>query len=187
MLALLALASITTVLTAAGGPGSEGQDQIVRSAQNGEFVSRHYPAGALKRGEQGRVAFRVTIETDGSLGTCDVTESSGFATLDNETCEILLRYGRFDAVRNEEGRSIRKAQDGFIVWRLPAGTKVAQTTAKSMPKPEQIICKRGTKLGSAYAKSKICMSRSEWDLNEKQTREEIERVQGRIFCGDHGC
>ena len=127
------------------------------------------------------------IESDGSLETCDVTESSGFATLDQETCDMLVRYGRFEPFRNAEGRAIRKAQDGFMVWRLPAGVKVAESTAKSMPKPDQIICKKGTRLGSVYAKSKICMSRSEWDLNEKETREEIERVQGRIFCGDHGC
>ena len=187
MPAWLVLASIATALTSAAGPGAEGQDMIIRAARNGEFIASHYPAGALKRGEQGRVAFRIVLETDGSLGTCDITESSGFARLDQETCEILLRYGRFQPVHNEEGRAVRKAQDGFMVWRLPDGVKVATTDAKTMPKPERIICRRGTRLGSLYAKSKVCMTRSEWDLNDRMTREEIERVQGRIFCGDHGC
>ena len=187
MLALLALASITTALTAAAGPGVDGQDQIIQAARNGEFISSHYPQGAFNRGEQGRVAFRLVIETDGSLGTCDVTESSGFATLDQETCEILLRYGRFEPVRNAEGRVISKAQDGFIVWRLPAGTKLATSDAKIMPKPDQVICRRGSKLGSPYAKSKTCMTRSEWELNDRILREEIQRAQGSIFCGDHGC
>ena len=183
---LLILASITMALTAAG-PGASGQDQMIRAAKNGEFISTHYPQGAFKRGEQGRVAFRLVIETDGSLGTCDVTESSGFSTLDHETCELLLRYGRFQPVRTEEGRAVRKAQDGFIVWRLPPGTKLATTDATRMPKPEQIVCRRTPRMGSMYAKTRTCMTRSEWELNDRMLQEEIARKQGSIFCGDHGC
>ena len=187
MLPLLAFASITTALTSVAGPGASGQDQMIRAAENGEFVSSHYPQGAYKRGEQGRVAFRVVIEPDGSLGTCDVIESSGFSSLDAETCELLLRYPRFEPLRNNEGRAVRKAQDGFIVWRLPAGSKLATSDAKSMPKPEQIACRRTPRMGSMYAKTKTCMTRSEWDLNDRMLQEEIARKQGSIFCGDHGC
>src|SRR5688572_5308686 len=143
MLPLLFLASIPGALnsTVAASPATE--EAVVRQSANGEFLIRNYPPGAIKRGEQGRVGFKLTIEPDGSLGTCDVTESSGFASLDRETCEIMLRHARLSPVRNGEGRAIRASQSGFIVWRLPDGaTRVASSSAKTMPKPDQIICQR---------------------------------------------
>src|SRR3954451_20034966 len=102
------------------------QDQMIHASQNGEFLWKYYPPGALKRGEQGRVAFKLTIEPTGTIGTCDVTESSGFKALDAETCDIMGLYARVEPVRNSDGRAIRATQAGFIVWKLPPGAvKVA--------------------------------------------------------------
>ena len=180
MVSLLLVASITTAL-ALSGPGSQGAtEQISRAANNGEFISKHYPPKAFKRGEQGKVSFRLTIEPDGSLGACDVTQSSGFSTLDRETCEIMVNYARLQPVRNEEGRAIRSTQDGFIVWRLPSSaTKVASATSKTMPKPDQVICKRTQTTGSLIGKTKQCMTRSEWARTEQATRDQMDNLQGR--------
>ena len=185
MLPLLLVASITTAL-ASSGSGSQGAtEQISRAANNGEFISKRYPAEALKRGEQGKVTFRLTIEPDGSLGSCDVTQSSGFATLDRETCEIMLHYARLKPVRNEEGRAIRATQDGFIVWKLPSSaTKVASATSKTMPKPDQVICKRTPTTGSLIGKTKQCMTRAEWARTEQSTRDQMDNLQGR---GHYDC
>ena len=179
MLPLLFLASIPALnSTVAAAPGTE--QAIVRQSANGEFLTKNYPPGALKRGEQGRVGFKLTIEPDGSLGTCDVTESSGYASLDKETCEIMLRHARLSPVRNGEGRAIRASQSGFIVWRLPDGaTRVASTSAKTMPKPDQIICKRSQTTGSLVAKTKQCMTRNEWARTQRQAQDEMDRYQGR--------
>ncbi len=153
--------------------------QVVRESANGEFIADHYPPGAYKRGEQGKVAFRLTIEPDGSLGTCDVTESSGFAALDKETCEVLLRYARLKTVRSSDGRAIRATQTGFIVWRLPAGVKVAVASAKTMPKPDKIICRRSPSTGSLIQRTKQCMTASQWAETNRINRDQIDRLQGR--------
>jgi TonB family protein len=180
MLPLLLFAWIPTVLSSAVAIASEPGEQVIRQSASGEFVSRHYPPGAYKRGEQGRVAFRIRIEPDGSLGTCDVTESSGFAALDRETCEVILQYARLKPVRNEDGRAIRAVQSGFIVWRLPEGaTRIASTSAKTMLKPDQIICKRSQTTGSLIAKTKQCLTRAEWAMQERITRDAMEQLQGK--------
>ena len=180
MVPLLLLASIPTMSLAALEAAPDAQDQAVRQSRNGEFMIKHYPPAALARGEQGRVAFRLTIEPDGSLGTCDVTESSGFATLDKETCEILLRYARLKPVFAQDGRRIRATQSGFIVWTLPArANRVASTTAKTMTKPDQIICKRSQTTGSLIQKTKQCMTRAEWVRTERMYQDEMDHFQGK--------
>ena len=180
MVPLLFLASIPTLLISNAANASDVEASVVRESANGEFISRHYPPGGYKRGEQGKVAFRLTIEPDGSLGTCDVTESSGFAALDKETCEVMLRYARLKPVRSADGRAIRAVQSGFIVWKLPPGaTNVASATARTMPKPDKIICRRSPTTGSLIQRTKQCMTASQWAEANRINRDEIDRLQGR--------
>jgi TonB family protein len=183
MLTLLLLASIPSALSSALAGGPDSAEQTVRQSTNGEFLSKHYPPGAYKRGEQGRVGFRLTIEPDGSLGKCDVTESSGFAALDRETCEVMVAYARLKPVRDSEGRAVRSIQPGFIVWRLPPGaTRVASAGANKMPKPDQIICKREPTTGSLIAKTKQCLTRREWARQDAQNKDEMD-----LFFRGHSC
>ena len=189
MIPLLFFASFTTALVSSGSASENAGEQIARTANNGEFISKHYPTKALKRGEQGRVGFRVTIEPDGSLGACDVTQSSGFATLDKETCEIMVSYARLSPVRNADGRAIRADQDGYIVWRLPAGaTRVASASGKKALDPNKIVCKRIESTGSLIAKTRQCLTRSEWAQQERVVRDEVDRIQGRgvVDCKSTG-
>ena len=170
---LLSIASVCTAVQAR---------ETAQEAKNREFIARNYPPGALKRGEQGRVAFRITIEPDGSLGTCEVTESSGFAGLDSETCEIMIFNARLKPVRDKSGRSVRSSQKGFITWRLPEGREgFATATAAAMPKPDDIICKRTPKVGSLIVKTKQCMSRADWLRSEQAVRDQVENIQFRAF------
>ena len=187
MLPILFVASLPALLATSVADSSDS-GQRIQSAQNGEFVAAHYPPGALKRGEQGKVAFRLTVEPSGAIGACDVTSSSGFASLDNETCEMMVSYARLQPVRNMDGRAIRATQSGFIVWRLPAGVTVASATpsAKTMPKPDEIVCKRSEVTGSLIAKVNQCMSRDDWKKQEQQWRDEMDRLQGRGHC-DESC
>ena len=181
MIPLLILASLT-MLTSTGSGASDSSDQLVRETANHEFIAKHYPPGALKRGEQGRVTFRLTIEPDGSIGACDVTGSSGFTGLDRETCDLMVRYARTKPIRNEGGRSIRATTPGHVVWTLPRGTSVAAvSTAKTAEKPDKLICKRTPTTGSLIAKTKQCLSRSDWARQEQEHRDEIDRLQGKGF------
>ena len=180
---LFATTMVLSAAAAAQTPSAAPPKETPQEAKNREFLLKQYPPGARSRGEQGRVAFRLTVEPDGSLGSCEVTESSGFSGLDNETCEILVRYGQLKPVMGADGRAIRASQNGFINWKLPADTGAATASAApagaAMPKPDEIICKRSAKTGSLIAKTKQCMTRAEWALTEQAVRDQMENLQGR--------
>ena len=180
-----ALVTLIPALAFSTATVAQAPAQTPQQAANREFIVKNYPPGAMKRGEQGKVTFQVTIEPDGSLGTCDVIESSGFAGLDNETCEIMVFNARLKPVLNEEGRAIRSTQTGFIVWRLPGNDAQVATapTPATMPKPDQVICKRTQKTGSLVAMTKQCMTRAEWKQTEQATRDQMENLQARGNCG----
>ena len=161
MLSLI-LAAIP-VLTSSASMGMADPAQSVRISSNGEFIADHYPVRALRAREEGKVGFRLVVESDGSLGSCDVTESSGSKSLDNETCELILRYARLTPVRNSDGRAVRAVQNGYINWKLPANApKMASAAASKGPDPDRIICKRTAKTGSLISRTKQCMSARQW-------------------------
>lgn len=192
MIPILMLASITLGLSSTDSAAPSSSDQMVRASQNGEFLWKYYPPGALKRGEQGRVAFKLTIEPTGTISTCDVTESSGFKALDKETCDIMGLYARVQPVRDTDGRAIRAVQDGFIVWKLPPGaTRVASAgTSKTMPKPDGLVCRKDITTGSLIATVKHCMTRSEWKEQETANRDAIDQMglgKGNCGAGDGVC
>jgi TonB family protein len=187
---LLALILMTAGSSVASAPNAEPPS--VRRTTNGEFITKHYPYGALTKGEQGKVSFEVTIEPDGALGSCEVTRSSGFATLDRETCEFITKYARLKPVRNTDGRAVRAVQQGFINWKLPHGArKVATPTAASAKldrfgKPldlNKTICRTTPRTGSRVGSVKVCMTRQEWARSERENREGVESLQG----GGSGC
>jgi protein TonB len=181
MIPLLFLASVHAMLWSMDSGAPQANDQMVRAEKNGQFLWDYYPPGALKRGEQGRVAFKLTIEPTGTIGACEVTESSGFKALDAETCDIMGLYARLQPVRNAEGRAIRAQQDGFIVWKLPPGSvQIASASgSKSMPKPDQLICRKDITTGSLIAATRQCLTRSEWERQSRETRDKFEQLQGK--------
>jgi len=188
MVPLLMLATLPA-LWGMDSAAPQAKDQAVRAAANGQFLWDYYPPGALKRGEQGRVAFKLTIEPTGTISACDVTESSGFGALDKETCEIMALYARVDPVRNADGRAIRADQNGFIVWKLPPGTtKVASaSSSKTMPKPDALVCRKDIKTGSLIATVKQCMTRSEWKEQDAVNRAAVDQMGlGKGYCDGGG-
>ena len=79
-----------------------------------------YPASALKRGEQGRVAFSLAIGADGRVAACRITRSSGSSALDNATCRIMRSRARFTPARNAIGDPAPGAHEGELRWRIPS-------------------------------------------------------------------
>src|SRR6185295_11741872 len=183
MIPLLALASIPTIVWSADLAALDANKQVASHAKNTEFIWNNYPPGALKRGEQGRVAFRVTIDRTGLISACEVTESSGFRALDRETCEMMSLYAQAKPGRDAAGHAIRSQQDGFIVWKLPPGaTKVASApTSKVAPKPDAIICRRDISTGSLIATTKMCLSRYEWDRETDAQKQHRQDMQGKFY------
>jgi len=185
MIPLVILATIPAMLWGLGSGAPGASDTMSQDAKNGQFIWKYYPPGALKRGEQGRVAFKLTIEPTGVISACDVIESSGFKALDEETCAIMGLYARLQPVRNADGRAIRGTQSGFINWKLPAGaTKLASAPSrKTMPKPDGLVCRKDIATGSLVATTTQCLTRAEWRQQEQMTKDEINRIQGKLICG----
>jgi TonB family protein len=148
---------------------------------NGEFLFKHYPPRALAAGEQGKVGFRVHLDDEGNLKSCEVVKSSGFASLDNETCEMIVRYARFTPVRGADGRGTEAIRDGFVNWQLPAGTAVKRASASrtASADPDKLICKRKVRTGSLVGTEKQCMTRAEWARQSNLTQDDLSSMQGR--------
>ena len=176
---VLASASALLIATSAGAVSSPG---------NQNFMSRHYPPGALAKGEEGQVGFSIDLTEEGRMEKCAITQSSGYPTLDRETCDFIVQYANFGAAQDSEGKKQRTTKTGFINWKLPSG--VRKSTAPKMTSatlPPALVCKRIRATGSNRANATHCMTEEEWKRQDHLAREAIESMQGRIFCGDHGC
>ena len=181
MLVPFVIAGAALITTANLGVQAPNQD--VRMSRNGEFIASHFPPRALAAGEEGKVAFQLVIESDGSLGTCEVTASSGYKSLDDETCELILRYARMQPVRNAEGRAVRAVQNGFINWKNPRGPGKPSgvKTAAAGELPDKIICKKSAATGSLVKRTKQCMSAREWGEAQRVARETAHGVIAKGF------
>lgn len=78
-----------------------------------------YPTESLKKGEQGVVAYLLNIDEQGRITRCDITRSSGFARLDEASCRLLLRRGRFNPARDENGKPVASTYSGKVNWQIP--------------------------------------------------------------------
>ena len=150
----------------------------VRQSANGEFMTKYYPPLAFKRGEQGKVAFELTVDRDGFLSACTVTRSSGHVNLDNETCAFLTRYAKVAPGKDADGNAVAITTSGYVNWQLPAGTKLAAADPNaSSIDPEKKVCKRFARTGSKVGSVRQCMTRAEWAVQERAVRSNVERIQ----------
>lgn len=85
------------------------------------FSTDDYPMEAIRREEQGTVAYRLTISRRGRVTACEITSSSGSTALDSQTCRILTKRARFEPARNTDGERVAGNYSGRIRWELPDG------------------------------------------------------------------
>ena len=83
------------------------------------FSDADYPDDAIRNNEQGSVAFRLDIASDGKVGSCSILSSSGSTILDVATCRILMERARFQPARDAAGKPTSDSYNGRITWRLP--------------------------------------------------------------------
>jgi protein TonB len=57
--------------------------------------SRDYPSEALRQAQQGSVYFRLIGNINGRVSECRIVKSSGYANIDQATCDALRRRARF--------------------------------------------------------------------------------------------
>lgn len=175
---------VATMMLALASPGIAKEeptpDQVRRTSDQIQFAS--YPRDALKRGEEGSVGIRVTTDKEGRLRDCIVTRSSGFRSLDEASCDMLLSNLHMKPFLAPDGRSIVRTQDGQVVWKLPEG---AAAKAVAPTKPVAVaanpatrkICRTQTKTGSLVSSQRICLTRAEWDAQYIHAQEETREMR----------
>lgn len=76
-----------------------------------------YPVRAKREGLQGTVAVAVIVDKSGRSKNCEVTHSSGHASLDEAACKNMLRYSRFEPALDPDGNPIAMAYGQLITYR----------------------------------------------------------------------
>lgn len=83
------------------------------------ITTEDYPGSAQRAGEEGTTGIRVDIGSDGRVASCEVTQSSGSAALDDATCKLYQRRGRFNPAKDTEGNPIATSYNDRVRWQLP--------------------------------------------------------------------
>lgn len=86
---------------------------------HGWYSTDDYPAAALRAEAAGRVVAKLTIGTDGRVSGCTVTSGSGNSDLDNATCRVAMRRGRYTPAKDENGNPLPSSDTISIRWEVP--------------------------------------------------------------------
>jgi protein TonB len=86
--------------TLSGGSAVKGGP---RGNPGGWFTDDDYPADAKRAGAQGSVSLLLSVDTSGKVVGCRVTASSGNSSLDDATCRLAERRGRFIIQKDAQG------------------------------------------------------------------------------------
>jgi TonB family protein len=181
-LAILCLMGVSAPASAT--PGGE---TTPLNARNWDVMLSQYPARAREAREQGPVGFRVTLDREGYATECEVTSSSGYPLLDNETCRMIMTRGEFRGITDEQGRRAGGVFQGVLNWKLPPPTAGAAVTAPP-PAPAKagpaqaggggkLICRRKLRTGSLAQFERTCLTKEDWErytANERAFWEEVQ-------------
>ena len=88
-----------------------------RSNLTAYISSNDYPPRAMARGEQGRVAFELEINSEGRVTRCNILRSSGSTLLDVQTCRIMIVRSHFDPARDAAVNPTSDTLWASITWR----------------------------------------------------------------------
>lgn len=146
---------------------------------NAAVLQKLYPPRALAAGEHGVVGFTVTLDKAGSPTSCQVTQSSGFPRLDEETCNVITQHAVFSP--NEGVGSTSSSHKGSLAWTLPAGVTPSKLAAAAVQAPDKLVCRRTPVTGSNARYERVCMTRAQWDEARSDTKANYEELQGKGF------
>ena len=154
-----------------------------RNAANLATLQKLYPPRALAAHEQGSVGFTVKIDKDGHPVECNVTKSSGFPLLDQETCQLITLHAVFDAEPGLSG-SQTSTHAGVVDWKLPnSGATPAATAASSQATladaQDKVVCKRVPATGTNIGYERVCATKRSWDKARADVQDSWDQLQGR--------
>lgn len=97
-------------------------------------VHQNYPLAALRDNAQGSVRLVVSVDPEGRVSKCFVTQSSGHEAFDKAACDGMEQFAMFDPARDEMGRPVAGSYATVITYRfktqppVPAGPNPPATT-----------------------------------------------------------
>ena len=114
------IAMLVLLLQATGGGGGGGRPVATPVGSPGAwFTTDDYPVEALRKSEEGRVSFFVNVDASGAPTACYILTSSGSSALDNGTCAVVMKRGRFKSAHDAAGKAVASTWSGSTVWRIP--------------------------------------------------------------------
>lgn len=157
-----------------------GDSRTAQNAQNWSVFEQFYPQRALAAREEGAVGFTVTLDSKGLVTDCQVTHSSGYPLLDQETCNVITLHAQF---KPDPGLSPsqRRTSEGMIAWKLPASATVLAPpkVISSADAPEKMICKKSIRTGTLAGVERTCMTQREWNRQSDESKQVWDEMQGR--------
>jgi TonB family protein len=150
------------------------------NVSNWEVFQQLYPRRALAAHEEGAVGFTVTLDSQGSVTSCQVTHSSGHPLLDQETCNLITLHAQFKPDPGLSPSQVRTTQ-GVINWKLPASLTVLPPPmpVTEAVAPEKVVCKKTVRTGTLAGFERTCMTQREWNRQSDEAKQVWDEVQGR--------
>ena len=96
-----------------------GQAARLRGNMQSLITADDYPDSSLRNEEEGVTAVKIDVSEKGRAENCVVTSSSGHPKLDEATCNIVTRRGRYDAAKAEGGAPMRSTSTFRFRWVVP--------------------------------------------------------------------
>lgn len=95
-------------------------DPVAPKARNSGWVTDNdYKPVWINREWEGTAGFRLSIGADGKVEGCTITNSTGHAALDDATCALVKRRAKFEAAKDDQGRSVRGTFSSAVRWQIP--------------------------------------------------------------------
>lgn len=178
-IAVLGLVLLASVAAQAETPA----EKALREAKNYDTLMAYYPKRALAAGEQGLVGFTIRLDKAGQPTNCEVTHSSGFRQLDDETCQVVLIHAVFKPVKDGDGNKVNQVTEGVINWKIPgaAVNTVAPVKVTAANAPEKMICKRELRQGTLVGYERTCMTKRDWQRLSDQMKEPWEEIKRNAY------
>lgn len=99
-------------------------DDIAVEARPANYAARwvtnlDYPSLSRRNRDKGMVGFLLMVSETGEVSDCHITDPSGFAELDDETCVLMRKRARFHPAKDAEGRAVKSQYHNHVRWQLP--------------------------------------------------------------------
>jgi len=110
---------ITVAATPAPAPPVISQAASAKGNPSSWVSPEDYPPSAQREERQGSVGIGFTINEQGRIDNCHVTSSSGSPDLDDATCRLVTRRGRYSPAKDAAGNPTKQSAALRFKWVLP--------------------------------------------------------------------